>query len=179
VAGCVGEFWTKICRAHIFPQAPLDDTWLLENGVRFGKGLQLVNILRDLPADARQGRCYLPGEELSRVGLQPKDLLDPQTEPRLRSLYDRYLDLAEKHLLAGWAYTNALPWRNIRIRLACAWPVLIGLETIKSLRAGRVLDPLQPIKVSRDKVRKILWFSLIRYPSQAAWKAIASRLILP
>src|SRR5262245_11301673 len=45
VAGCVGEFWTKMCRTHVFPHAPLDDALLLADGVRFGKGLQLVNIL--------------------------------------------------------------------------------------------------------------------------------------
>src|SRR5204863_9598771 len=59
VAGCVGEFWTRICRAHLFPKAKLDDAWMLAQSVRFGKGLQLVNILRDLPADLRLGRCYL------------------------------------------------------------------------------------------------------------------------
>jgi farnesyl-diphosphate farnesyltransferase len=25
VAGCVGEFWTKICRAHLFPKIKLDE----------------------------------------------------------------------------------------------------------------------------------------------------------
>src|SRR5262249_30076327 len=25
VAGCVGEFWTKMCRAHVFPRATLDE----------------------------------------------------------------------------------------------------------------------------------------------------------
>jgi hypothetical protein len=55
VAGCVGEFWTKMCRAHLFPKLRLDDAQLLANGIRFGKGLQLVNILRDLPADLRKG----------------------------------------------------------------------------------------------------------------------------
>ena len=59
VAGCVGEFWTKMCRAHLFPKLRLDDAQLLADGVRFGKGLQLVNILRDLPADLKKGRCYL------------------------------------------------------------------------------------------------------------------------
>ena len=44
VAGCVGEFWTKMCRAHLFPNARLDDAQLLADGIRFGKGLQLVNI---------------------------------------------------------------------------------------------------------------------------------------
>ena len=151
----------------------------MENSARFGKGLQLVNILRDLPADARQGRCYLPADRLSRIGLQPKDLLEPQNEPHLRVLYDEYLALAEKHLLAGWDYTNALPWRAIRVRLACAWPVLIGLETVKRLHAGKVLDPGQRIKVSRSEVRKILWRSALRYPWPQAWKAIASGPILP
>jgi len=60
VAGCVGEFWTKICRAHLFPKAKLDDEQFIGDGIRFGKGLQLVNILRDLPADLKAGRCYLP-----------------------------------------------------------------------------------------------------------------------
>ncbi len=109
VAGCVGEFWTKICRAHLFPKAALDDTLLLANGVRFGKGLQLVNILRDVPADLRRGCCYLPAERLASLGLEPADLLNPANEPHLRPLYDDYLDRAEGHLQAGWAYTVIEP----------------------------------------------------------------------
>ncbi|MEY2427684.1 MAG: farnesyl-diphosphate farnesyltransferase [Verrucomicrobiota bacterium] len=179
VAGCVGEFWTKICRAHIFPEAPLDEAWLLQNAIRFGKGLQLVNILRDLAADARQGRCYLPGERLSALGLGPADLLELESESRLRPLYNSYLDQTEKHLQAGWAYTNALPWRNIRVRLACAWPILIGLETVKRLRAGNVLDPGKRIKVSRNRVRRLLWRSVVLYPWPRGWKAIASPANLP
>jgi len=69
VAGCVGEFWTQICRAHLFPQAPLDEAAFLARSVRFGKGLQLVNILRDLPRDVRQGRCYLPSQRLTEIPL--------------------------------------------------------------------------------------------------------------
>jgi farnesyl-diphosphate farnesyltransferase len=64
VAGCVGEFWTKICRAHLFPDARLDEKQFITDGIRFGKGLQLVNILRDLPADLKNGRCYLPTQRL-------------------------------------------------------------------------------------------------------------------
>src|SRR5882724_9938255 len=67
VAGCVGEFWTKMCRAHVFPNTQLDETKFLSDGVRFGKGLQLVNILRDLPADLKNGRCYLPEESLTKI----------------------------------------------------------------------------------------------------------------
>ena len=118
VAGCVGEFWTKMCRAHLFPGAKLDDARLLADGIRFGKGLQLVNILRDLPADLHQGRCYLPVDKLKELGLSPADLLQPANEPRVRPLYNAWLDRAQAHLRAGWTYTNTLPWGQIRVRLA-------------------------------------------------------------
>src|SRR2546426_9138879 len=81
VAGCVGEFWTKMCRAHLFADADLEDEFLLRHGIRFGKGLQLVNILRDLPLDLRQGRCYLPNDRLWAIGLTPSDLLHPANDP--------------------------------------------------------------------------------------------------
>ena len=170
VAGCVGEFWTRLCLAHLFPQAAFDKTLLLANGVRFGKGLQLVNILRDLPADLRRGCCYLPADALAPLSLSPADLLDPANEPRLRPLYNGYLDRADGHLLAGWAYTNALPRRAVRLRLACSWPILIGRETLQLLRTGNVLDPRQRIKISRRRVRRLRLRSVLLYPWRGAWE---------
>jgi phytoene synthase len=41
-----------------------------------GHALQLVNILRDLGEDARQGRIYLPLEELARFGVDERELLE-------------------------------------------------------------------------------------------------------
>ena len=172
VAGCVGEFWTRVCRAHLFPRDSLDDTTLLAQAVRFGQGLQLVNILRDLPADLQQGRCYLPAEELAACGLTPADLLDPAVEPKLRPLYDAWLNQAEQHLQAGWIYTNSLPRRCFRVRLACAWPLLIGRETLALLRRGKVLDPLQRLKVGRAQVRNIIWRSVLCYPWPSAWRSL-------
>jgi farnesyl-diphosphate farnesyltransferase len=172
VAGCVGEFWTKMCRAHLFPDAVVDDKFLLENGVRFGKGLQLVNILRDLPKDLAQGRCYLPRQQLEERGLTADKLLSPVVEPALRPVYDAWLDRADAHLKAGWTYTNALPRGQVRVRLACAWPVLIGMETLALLRRGNVLEPSERIKVSRRSVRRIIRRSIVWYPFPAAWKRL-------
>jgi farnesyl-diphosphate farnesyltransferase len=174
VAGCVGEFWTSICRRHLFPRAKLDDAQLLADAVRFGKGLQLVNILRDLPADLRKGRCYLPNQELfALAGLQPEDLLNPANGQKLHPLYHRYLDLAESYLAAGWNYTNQLPWRCVRVRLACAWPILIGVATIARLRAANPLDPSQKVKITRREVRGIMWRSVVLYPFPRAWRKLA------
>ncbi len=173
VAGCVGEFWTNICRAHLFPSETLDDTKLLAEGVRFGKGLQLVNILRDLPADLRKGRCYLPADKLAAMGLQPADLLQIGNESKFRPLYEHYLDLAEAHLAAGWIYTNTIPRGQVRVRLGCAWPVLIGLETIKRLRSASVLAPNGRVKISRSEVRRIIFRTVLHYPFPAAWHRLA------
>ena len=173
VAGCVGEFWTTICRANLFPGEILDDTKFLAEGVCFGKGLQLVNILRDLPADLRKGRCYLPADDLAAIGLQPADLLQFGNESKFRPLYEDYLDLAEAHLTAGWAYTNTIPRRQVRVRLGCAWPVLIGLETIKRLRRARVLAPDERVKISRSEVRRIIFRTVMRYPFPAGWQRLA------
>jgi farnesyl-diphosphate farnesyltransferase len=172
VAGCVGEFWTKICQARLFQNNSLDQDFLLKNGVRFGKGLQLVNILRDLPADLRRGRCYLPSQRLNERGLTPTDLLAPECEPKFRALYSSYLDSAHAHLVAGWAYTNAFPWRSVRVRLACAWPILIGVQTLGKLRVSNPLDPLQRIKISRLELRNLILRSLAYYPFPAAWRGL-------
>jgi len=170
VAGCVGEFWTKMCRGHLFPGDRLDDRQLLADGIRFGKGLQLCNILRDLPADLRNGRCYLPRETMMAAGLTPENLLAPASEPKFLPYYHQYLDLAEGHLRAGWEYTNTLPRRCGRVRLGCAWPILIGLRTIEKLRAARVPEIQQRVKVPRPEVYKIIFRSLWSHPFPNTWQ---------
>jgi farnesyl-diphosphate farnesyltransferase len=175
VAGCVGEFWTHVCLAHQFSLSQQKESSLLANGIRFGKGLQLVNILRDLPRDLWQGRCYLPRIRLSEYGLTPQALLNTSAMDHLRPLYEAYLKQAEEHLRAGWIYTNALPHSQIRIRLACSWPILIGMKTLASLRSGNVLDENSRIKVSRSVVRRLILRSIICYPNSAAWDRLIDR----
>lgn len=174
VAGCVGEFWTKLCRAHLFPNARLEEAQFLEDAIRFGKGLQLVNILRDLPVDLRKGRCYLPADQLASSHLTPADLLQPLNHTRFQPVYQRYLDLAANHLSAGWRYTNTIPRGQVRVRLACAWPILIGKQTLRRLRAGNVLDASQRIKISRAEVRGIIVQSVLRYPLAGSWRRLGA-----
>ena len=172
VAGCVGEFWTKICLVHLFPQAELDEKQFIADGIRFGKGLQLVNILRDLPADLKKGRCYLPMEKLEPVKLFPETLLSPATEAKFLKIYREYLDLAESHLRAGWNYTNTLPFGQFRVRLACAWPILIGVRTIKRLRAAGVIELQQHVKISHGERNGIIWRSVLASPLPFAWRRL-------
>jgi farnesyl-diphosphate farnesyltransferase len=172
VAGCVGEFWTKMCRAHLFPHARLDEKQFIADGIRFGKGLQLVNILRDLPADLKNGRCYLPMEKLGEAKLFPEVLFSPINAEKFLKLFHEYLDKAESHLRAGWIYTNTIPFSQFRVRLACAWPILIGAETIKKLRAANIFELQSRVKISRGEVRKIIFRSLLTSPFPFAWRKL-------
>ena len=150
VAGCVGEFWTKMCAAHLPGLAALQ----IEDGVRFGKGLQLVNILRDIPKDLRIGRCYLPVRN-------PETLLDPDSFSSIRSVYQHWLDVAVEHLDAGWRYTLAYPAKYWRLRLACTWPIWIGLRTLALLREANPLDPTKRVMVPQGAVNRMLVRSLV------------------
>lgn len=157
VAGCVGEFWTRMAVAHRPNLARWNLPEMEEKGVRFGKGLQMTNILRDLPRDLRLGRCYLPGEDLRRYGVSPEELLDPGSLTRLRPLLGELLALTLEHYQSGWAYTLAIPWREGRLRLACIWPLLIGLRTLALIsRSPNLLDPTARVRISRSEVYGIV-----------------------
>lgn len=177
VAGCVGEFWTEIHVAHRPRLALWDVQEMKQKGVRFGKGLQMTNVLRDLARDLRIGRCYLPRQELTRLGLVPTDLLDPASTPKVRPLITELLALTLEHYEAGWAYTLAIPTSEWRMRLACAWPLLIGLRTLARVaESPNLLDPGQQIKISRSVVYGILARSLVLVWSNRFLDAKARRL---
>jgi farnesyl-diphosphate farnesyltransferase len=157
VAGCVGEFWTDLHIAHRPRLAGWNAAAMRQAGVRFGKALQLTNVLRDVPADLAQGRCYLPARELATLGLRPADLLDAAGAARARPLLERLLGVARDHYDAAWRYTLAIPRREWRMRLACAWPLLIGEATLGALAAhANPLAAPAPVKVPRRTVRAIL-----------------------
>jgi farnesyl-diphosphate farnesyltransferase len=180
VAGCVGDFWTTMHLAHRPRLARWDRSTMAARGVRFGKALQLTNVLRDVPADLRHGRCYLPARELAALGLAPRDLLDPGTTPRARPVLARWLGTTLAHYDAAWSYALAIPRAEWRMRLACVWPLLIGLATLAAL--ARHPDPLaaaSPIKVPRRAVRGILARSTVAIASNSLLRREAARLSCP
>jgi farnesyl-diphosphate farnesyltransferase len=131
-----------------------------------------VNILRDLPADLKKGRCYLPMQKLEPAKLFPETLLSPVNEAKFLPFYHRCLDEAESHLRAGWNYTNTLPFGQFRVRLACAWPILLGVKTIQKLRAANVIELRMRVKASRGEVRGILLRSMLASPLPFAWRRL-------
>jgi len=183
VAGCVGEFWTDLAAAHVPALSGWDLPSMRAKGVRFGKGLQMTNVLRDLPRDLRLGRCYLPQARLLAAGIAAESLRGggkpgAALPEALGAVVDDLLDLTLDHYRSGWEYTLSIPRRAPRLRLACAWPLLIGLETLALLRTRRA-DLLSgaTLKVTRGRVRRILAGASLRALSNQALDALYRRLV--
>ncbi len=168
VAGCVGEFWTAICSRHLpeFTKQPVQHMKTL--GVEYGKGLQLINILRDIGPDLRAGRCYLPADELHSLGATPADI---QQQPALSlPLWEQWRQRAENGISAGIEYACAIqPWR---VRLATVLPALIGARTLALMRHGGAAAFDRKVKVRRPEIRTIL---LTMFATFAAPRAIRAK----
>ena len=172
VAGCVGEFWTRLCCRHLSGYAPgIGVEELSKLGASFGKGLQLVNILRDAPADLANGRCYFPAEELGRT--EPGAL---RTAPELaRPVCDRWMARARAHLDDGLRYLQAVrPWR---LRLACFLPWALGVRTLALLEIHRPLETAHRVKVARGEVRRLLFLGGVAACGAAGLRLAAARTL--
>ena len=168
-AGCVGEFWTEMAMAHRPSCAGWDRPAMRRQGLRFGQALQMTNVLRDVAQDLRIGRCYLPLQALRTVGLEPSDLLSPAAIGRLRPVLSGLLGLTLSYYDAAWAYIQAIPRREGRLRLACLWPLLIGLRTLEMIgRADGLLDPAVVVKIPRRTVYALMLDSGALRPSNVA-----------
>lgn len=165
-AGCVGEFWTEICATHVVGLSHLTEPRRLKCGVALGKALQLTNVVRDMASDLRIGRCYVPEPLLSQHGLSSARLFALTREPpqslaearSLRLLTRELLQLGVQRCEEAWPYVLALPSRQVRLRLACSWPLLLALDTLAMLGdvGSPLLTPDQPVKVSRQSVYSLL-----------------------
>jgi len=127
VAGIVGELLTELFILRDPALEPERDA-LMDLAPLFGEALQLVNILKDAPSDAREGRKYLP------VGTTRAEVV-ALARADLRSANDYVGVLAR----AG-ASTN--------VRAFCELPVRLAEATLDRLDAGAA-------KLTRDEVMAI------------------------
>ncbi|ODT72829.1 hypothetical protein ABS71_07585 [bacterium SCN 62-11] len=153
-AGCVGAFWTGVMRLHE-PRLAQAAPQLEELGTRLGNALQITNVLRDISGDLRDGRCYLPVQELEEVGLRPEDLSDPAQEQRLQPVVRRWLAHGYEDFAASRDYMLLIPWNCWRLRLAALWPWCMGVATLIKLSPGGWLSG-RKIKVTRNWVYQML-----------------------
>ena len=138
-AGCVGEFWTELGYATLGKKfcSPQQQELMAQAGIRYGRGLQLINILRDRDEDLQRGRSYLCS--------------DPT----------KWLNRADYYMNDGIDYCLRL--KGFRLRFASILPALIGKKTIALLRRARPEEGR--VKIPRSAVYacmlKAAWLSLV------------------
>jgi len=109
VAGIVGELLTDLF-LDVTPGLAAVEPMLRARAAAFGEGLQLVNILKDANADARDGRVYVP----PAVG-----------RARALALAREDLDAATEYVLA--LQSGGAPRGVVAF---CAFPVLLARATL-------------------------------------------------
>jgi farnesyl-diphosphate farnesyltransferase len=135
VAGCVGEFWTEIGIEEGGEFARASDDEMMRWGQAYGRSLQLINILRDVPEDQNNGRCYLPGA---------------RTRKQLLRERQRWIKEAYKGLDQAERYTRSLNGR--RMRFGTVLPAMIGRKTLSRLEAASWEEWEAGVKISRKEV---------------------------
>jgi len=153
VAGSVGEWWTRMCGRHFRRYADRPESELVPLGAALGRALQLVNILRDMPADLRAGRCYLPADELRAAGAEPARLRDDPVSAQ--PVFAAWSARARRLLADGRDYIRAVrPWRA---RYACYVPWRLAEQTLDLMQRRPPLATTDRVKVSRRAVRGTLF----------------------
>ncbi|HEY6262328.1 MAG TPA: phytoene/squalene synthase family protein [Nitrospiraceae bacterium] len=182
VAGCVGEFWTDLMCAHRRALASWNVREMSEVGVRFGKGLQLTNIVKDTAHDLQKGRCYIPETMLSEAGLKARDLLNEENLSRFRPVLSTLVRIATEHLDQGWMYAMSVPRYETRLRLSCMWPILSAGESLKLvMNSPDLLNPAVKVKIPRSKVYQIITLTTgsfaCGYVGTAYWGRLRKQIV--
>jgi farnesyl-diphosphate farnesyltransferase len=171
VAGCVGEFWTRLCFRHVRNFATRSQDEMLALGKRYGMALQLINVLRDAGSDLRAGRCYFPEYELAAAHLTASQIF---SEPeRFQPIYRTWLEKAKTGLECGMQYSRAI--ENRRVRAATVLPALIGVRTLALLNAAGQMVLQRTVKVPRREVRRMILGLAVTCASRRTSDAIFER----
>ena len=145
VAGCVGEFWTEVLALHGYIRAE-DHEQMLDWGIHYGKGLQLTNIVRDIPEDYENGRIYIPS--------------DTNDLPAVIAASDEWVERAKSYLEEGRLYAKKIQSR--RLRGATVLPARLGVKTLDLIQqTDQQVRAQQKVKVERAVVLREMMKSLL------------------
>ena len=127
MGGRPGIFWAKL----EFGKKLKDQT--KEQALKIGRALQITNILRDIEADAKIGRIYLPLTQILKQELMPQDLLETQNYVKLYPVMLYWINEAVQNLLNIKEFIKQIPRRKFFNRAAVIWPVFWSFDTLYNL----------------------------------------------
>lgn len=115
VAGTVGEMLLPVLRDDLHAEAA-------EAGIALGKGMQIVNIIRDVGEDLGRGRRYIPADLMRRHGYTEEDLSRGVIDGRFTAMIDELHGQAAIWLEQGLSNLDSYPKRSgLSVALAAAF----------------------------------------------------------
>lgn len=159
MGGKPGLFWSQLIYHAVRVNRPQAIFYNL--GQQVGDALQIVNILRDLPQDIKQGRCYFPLTDLEKYNLKPADLKVPEKSAAFKPIEQKWICWGRQNLTQAVAYYRAIPKTAWRVRAAVAWPILWTADTFAKLaQTPDLLNPQKRVKIPRTRI----YFTLLVTP---------------
>jgi phytoene synthase len=148
VAGAVG------CMMAVVMGVSPDDEDTLDRACDLGIAFQLANIARDIEADDRVARCYLPLEWLAEMDIPPGQHMKPPFRDRLVVLARRLAARAELHEQSARVGAKALSYRSAWAVLAAAG-IYGDIARQVAARGGHAWDH----RVTTSKAAKAAWIA--------------------
>ncbi len=118
-----------------------------------GRALQLTNILRDLDADARVGRMYLPREYCADAGLVVRELKRAIADPAVDSVCRRVAQLAHTHFQEATRILRARPKGRLRAPKLMA---AVYAEILHEMEKQSWAPPRRRVSLSKARLAAIV-----------------------
>ena len=112
----------------------------------FGRGVQLVNILRDRWEDRERGVCWLPRDLFPRV----PDLVSSVGEPEFSEGIAVLAGIARRHLEGALRFTLLIPRRETGIRRFLLWSLGLMLVVLRRIASNPEFRDIRQVKLRRD-----------------------------
>lgn len=151
VAGTVGQLLTSLF-AHFSQKITPPIKRRLESFAEsFGKGLQLVNIIRDMTTDLRRGQSYIPDEILVKYNLTRQSIFETGNREQAQRMFNELIETAVEHMDKAISYIVTIPREEARIRLFCLLPVFWAMRTLQKIQQNTLL------LLHHDKIKISRW----------------------
>ncbi|MBD3225040.1 MAG: hypothetical protein GF313_09950 [Caldithrix sp.] len=162
VAGTVGYLLTELFSHYSKKITPPLKGRLELFAESFGKGLQLVNIIRDMSTDIRRGQSYIPDELLRKYKLSRETIYEKDYQDQVQEMFNELIISAVKHLDKALNYIVLIPKNESRIRLFCMLPLFWAMRTLQKIQENTLaLLNSDKIKIPRTTIRREYYVALI------------------
>ncbi len=173
VAGVVGEMLTELFCSHS-DRIEARREALMSRAIRFGQGLQMTNILKDVWDDWERDTCWLPRDVFNRHGFDLRELQSRHPDPAFNRGMNEMVGIAHSCLRDALAYTLLIPRRETGIRRFLLWAIGLAALTLRKIHLHPGFTSGAQVKVSRRAVKAIVFSTSTLSPSNSALTAIFS-----